>query len=106
MVSKPDIEQSQAELCDLFRLLSDHTRLQIVLFLATGEHTVTDLCNALNLPQPTVSHHLGLLRMNRLIVNERQGKKVIYSLGASAKSLKKTLKFSVPPYVVTVDEAR
>lgn len=104
MASKPDMDQSQAELCDLFRLLSDHTRLKIVLFLAGGEHTVTDLCKALNLPQPTVSHHLGLLRMNRLIVNERHGKKVIYSLGSSAKTLKKTLKFSVPPYMVTVDE--
>ena len=106
MVSKADMEKSQMELCDLFRLLSDHTRLQIVLFLATGEHTVTDLCTALNLPQPTVSHHLGLLRMNRLIVNERQGKKVIYSLSPSARSLKKAIKFSVPPYVVTVEDNR
>jgi ArsR family transcriptional regulator len=105
MVSK-DAQQGHADLCDLFRLLSDQTRLQIVLFLATGEHTVTDLCEALNLPQPTISHHLGLLRMNRMIVNKRSGKQVIYSLGESAKSLKKALKFSVPPYTVTVDEGR
>ncbi len=101
MTSK-DTQQGQADLCDLFRLLSDQTRLQIVLFLATGEHTVTDLCQELNLPQPTISHHLGLLRMNRMIVNKRNGKRVIYSLGDSAKGLKKSLKFSVPPYTVTV----
>ena len=106
MVSKADMEKSQAELCDLFRLLSDHTRLRIVLFLATGEHTVGDLCAALDLPQPSVSHHLGLLRMNRLIVNERQGKKVVYSLGSSARSLKTAIKFSVPPYVITLDDDR
>lgn len=106
MASKPDMEQAQAELCDLFRLLSDQTRLQIILFLATGEHTVTDICKELNLPQPTISHHLGLLRMNRLIVNQRLGKKVIYSLDSSIKSLKKSLKFSIPPFTITVDESR
>ena len=63
-------------LCQLFRLLSDKTRLQIVMLLAGGELNVNTLCEELDLPQPTVSHHLGLLRMNRVIVNKRQGKKV------------------------------
>ncbi len=106
MASKPDMEQAQSELCNLFRVLSDPTRLQILLFLASGEHTVTDICTELNLPQPTISHHLGLLRMNRLIVNQRLGKKVIYALDGSIKCLKKSLKFSIPPFTLTVDESR
>ena len=37
-------------------------------------------CDELQLPQPTVSHHLGLLRMNNVIGNRRSGKQVFYTL--------------------------
>jgi len=68
------------ELAQAFRLLSDETRLKIVFHLAKAEQNVGSLCKILGLAQPTVSHHLGLLRMGRLIVNRRNGKQVIYSL--------------------------
>lgn len=67
-------------LVEVFRLLSDKTRLNILLLLAKGERNVTSLCEELNLPQPTVSHHLGLLRMRNLISNRRDGKQVFYGL--------------------------
>lgn len=67
-------------LVELFRLLSDKTRLNILLLLASGERNVTSLCEELELPQPTVSHHLGLLRMRNLISNRRNGKQVFYGL--------------------------
>jgi DNA-binding transcriptional ArsR family regulator len=41
---------------------------------------VSSLCDELRLPQPTVSHHLGLLRMSNLITNRRDGKQVFYEL--------------------------
>ena len=41
---------------------------------------MTSLCQELVLPQPTVSHHLGLLRMRNLITNRREGKQVFYGL--------------------------
>src|ERR1041385_8174035 len=75
-VSDQDLEQ----LTSLFRLLSDKTRLNILLLLAQGERNVSSLCEELNLPQPTVSHHLGLLRLNNVIANRRHGKQVFYSL--------------------------
>lgn len=68
------------ELAQAFRLLSDETRLKIVFHLAQQEQNVGNLCKILSLAQPTVSHHLGLLRMGRLIINRRNGKQVIYSL--------------------------
>lgn len=73
-------DQGLEHLTTVFRLLSDKTRLNILLLLGEGEKNVTALCNELNLPQPTVSHHLGLLRMNNLIVNRRSGKQVFYVL--------------------------
>ncbi|MEI8195072.1 MAG: metalloregulator ArsR/SmtB family transcription factor [Phycisphaerae bacterium] len=96
-------EQSLNSLCQLFRLLSDKTRLQIVMLLAGGERNVTSLCEELKLPQPTVSHHLGLLRMNRVIINKRQGKQVIYTLESSGRAASGKLKFNTPPYNVTVE---
>jgi len=62
-----------------FRLLSDPTRLGILAQLAKGPKNVTSLCKALGLKQPTVSRHLGLLRMGRLVNGVRQGKAVVYT---------------------------
>ena len=77
-INFPDNFKEQA--CDLFRLLSDKTRLGILMRLMQEEHSVGALCKALALPQPTVSHHLALMRMSRLIQKRRQGKQMIYSI--------------------------
>ena len=78
-VSDQDLDQ----LSSLFRLLSDKTRLSILMRLSDGERNVTTLCEELALPQPTVSHHLGLLRMNNVVGNRRHGKQVFYALHGS-----------------------
>ena len=69
-----------------FALLSDATRLGILKTLAAGPKNVTALCTALGLKQPTVSHHLGLLRMGRLVIGTRMGKSVVYT--ADKRNLK------------------
>jgi len=73
-------EEELEQLAGLFRLLSDRTRLNLLMLLADGERNVSTLCETLRLPQPTVSHHLGLLRMSNIIANRREGKQVFYSL--------------------------
>ena len=73
-------DQDLEQLTSLFRLLSDKTRLNILMLLTDGERNVSNLCDALKLPQPTVSHHLGLLRLNNVIGNRRSGKQVFYNL--------------------------
>jgi ArsR family transcriptional regulator, zinc-responsive transcriptional repressor len=80
-------DQDLEQLTSLFRLLSDKTRLNILLLLSEGERNVTSLCEQLKLPQPTVSHHLGLLRMHNVITNRRNGKQVFYSLNAQLGSM-------------------
>jgi len=67
------------ELARGFRLLSDSTRLGILKMLAQRPKNVTALCKGLGLKQPTVSHHLGLLRMGRIVIGTRKGKSVVYS---------------------------
>ena len=71
-----------------FALLSDPTRLGILQVLAKGPKNVTALCKILKLKQPAVSHHLGLLRMGRIVISKRQGRSVLY---ASDKAALKTL---------------
>ena len=73
-------DQDLEQLVNTFRLLSDKTRLNILFLLSEGERNVSSLCAELKLPQPTISHHLGLLRVNNVISNRRHGKQVFYSL--------------------------
>ncbi|MGB2754659.1 MAG: metalloregulator ArsR/SmtB family transcription factor [Phycisphaerae bacterium] len=67
-----------------FSLLSDSTRLGILKMLAQSPKNVTALCKGLGLKQPTVSHHLGLLRMGRIAIGTRKGKSVVYSTDKAA----------------------
>lgn len=65
----------------LFHSLSDRTRLQIVQRLAGGgEARVTDLVGELDMPQSTVSKHLGCLRECGLVAGRPEGRQVFYSL--------------------------
>jgi DNA-binding transcriptional ArsR family regulator len=93
---------------ELFRLLSDKTRLNILLLLREGEQNVTTLCERLGLPQPTVSHHLGLLRMSNLIDNRRAGKQVYYGLSGRfiPDEVDGALNFRADGYQVKLDLAK
>ena len=76
-------EQSISELAQVFKLLSDETRLRILFYLALSENRelhVTDLCHRLGQSQPAVSHHLALLRVSGLIEARREGKHNFYSI--------------------------
>jgi DNA-binding transcriptional ArsR family regulator len=102
----PAANGSDAELeplVGLFRLLSDKTRLSILMLLARGERNVSSLCDELRLPQPTVSHHLGLLRMSNLITNRRDGKQVFYELDGRVEAAEaKSLLVSIEGYQVRI----
>src|SRR5687768_3577952 len=78
-------EQELEPLVGVFRLLSDKTRLNIMLLLSKGERNVTCLCGDPGRQQPTVSHHLGLLRMSNLISSRRDGKQVFYDLSGNVE---------------------
>src|SRR6266542_1227600 len=92
------------QLATLMRLLSDRTRLQILLMLSGGERNVTGLCEALHLPQPTVSHHLGLLRMSNVIMGRRDGKQVFYGLDGRVSADNNSLKLGVGAYNISITE--
>jgi len=64
-----------------FKALGDPTRVAIVNRLAgAGEVCVCDLTDAFDLSQPTISHHLRILREAGLVAGERRGKWAYYRL--------------------------
>jgi ArsR family transcriptional regulator len=71
------------ELSRLFKALADPVRLQLLSMIGardTGEACVCDLNDAFELSQPTISHHLKVLRKAGLITSERRGTWVYYEL--------------------------
>lgn len=73
---------------DLLKQVSDPTRLQVLMLLTKNELNVTEICEDLPAQsQPSVSHHLALLRHGRLIEPRRSGKHNFYHLTESGRQL-------------------
>lgn len=78
------LAQDRAEaLAKVFKALGDPVRLRLLSLIASragGEVCVCDLTPAFDLSQPTISHHLKLLKQAGLIDSERRGTWVYYRL--------------------------
>lgn len=61
---------------------ADESRLRILLALAEGEATVSDLVTQLELPQPRVSSHLSVLRDAGLVTRRSSGRQRTYGVDA------------------------
>lgn len=75
------LPQDQVDLVvEVFRMLADTTRVQILWALVDREMSVNDLAEHVGKPAPSVSQHLAKLRMARLVRTRREGTTVFYSL--------------------------
>ena len=66
-----------------FRALSDRTRREILRLLSARPHTVGALVERFDLSQPAISRHLAVLRQAGLVLAERQGQNVVYTLDST-----------------------
>ncbi|MFZ3573462.1 ArsR/SmtB family transcription factor [Streptomyces sp. BH097] len=83
LLTAPLDEEQSVELAKVFKALGDPVRLRLLSMIASragGEVCVCDLTPAFDLSQPTISHHLKLLRQAGLIDCERRGTWVYYWL--------------------------
>ncbi|GHE73992.1 MULTISPECIES: ArsR/SmtB family transcription factor [Streptomyces] len=83
LLTAPLAEGQAVELAKVFKALGDPVRLRLLSMIASrsgGEVCVCDLTPAFELSQPTISHHLKLLRQAGLIDCERRGTWVHYWL--------------------------
>lgn len=72
-----EITELHADFCSA---LADSTRLILLYALAEAPRNVSELTQELNQPQPTISRHLKILRDRGLVLANRQGMTVEYTL--------------------------
>ena len=87
---KPEVLKRQSR---VFKALADETRLKILSLLRIREMCVCEIMVALDLTQPTASHHLKILENVGLVRNLRRGKWVFYKT-AGPESVEEILKFN------------
>jgi DNA-binding transcriptional ArsR family regulator len=68
----------------LLAALADPARLAIVRELADSETCACDLTDCCGVAQPTVSHHLRVLREAGIVTSERRGQNIFYRLDPNA----------------------
>ena len=81
LARQPLTAQAAAELAVKLKALSDPVRLRLLSVVAShagGEACVCDLSVGIDLTQPTISHHLKILRTAGLLDSERRGSWVYY----------------------------
>jgi len=73
-------EETILGLTETFKILSDPTRLQIVLAVSKQELCVIDIAELLGITESAISHQLRLLKTLRLVKQRKEGKLVFYAL--------------------------
>ena len=73
-------EENLYETSEILKAFSDPTRLKILYLLKYGELCACEIISALDKPQPTVSHHLNVLKNAGLLKCRKDGVWIYYTL--------------------------
>lgn len=79
-MKNPTLEELNLLHANICQALGDPKRILILYSLYEQPRHVTALANDLNMPQPTVSRHLRVLRERGLVQTERNGTAVVYEI--------------------------
>lgn len=66
-----------------FKALADPTRRAILQYLAEKDLTAGEIAEHFVISKPSISHHLNLLKQAELVLAERQGQNIVYSLNTT-----------------------
>ncbi len=64
--------------CQVLQAIADRHRLKILKLLQGGELCVSDICAHFEMSQPSVSHHLDVLKRAGVVTSEKRGREVYY----------------------------
>ncbi|WP_050181742.1 autorepressor SdpR family transcription factor [Domibacillus robiginosus] len=67
----------------VFKALSDPTRRAIIDLLKERDRTAGDIAEQFQMTKPSISHHLHTLQNAGLVLSERKGQHIIYSLNTT-----------------------
>jgi DNA-binding transcriptional ArsR family regulator len=68
---------------DTFKALADPTRRKILELLSNKDMNAGEIANYFNISKPSISHHLSILKNANLILDERQGQNINYTLNTT-----------------------
>jgi ArsR family transcriptional regulator, arsenate/arsenite/antimonite-responsive transcriptional repressor len=66
-----------------FKALSDPTRREILRLLAKGDLVAGAIAERFDMTKPSISHHLNTLKQAGLVIDERRGQNIMYSLNTT-----------------------
>ncbi|PLS19408.1 ArsR family transcriptional regulator [Bacillus sp. M6-12] len=75
--------KGKEQLDSLFKALSDKNRRKILNLLKEKDLSAGEIAESFSISKPSLSHHLGILKEAELVLVERQGKQLIYSLNTT-----------------------
>ena len=67
----------------IFKAFNDSTRREILEMLKEKEMTAGEIADHFQISFPSISHHLDLLKQAKLVIAEKQGQYVYYSLNTT-----------------------
>jgi DNA-binding transcriptional ArsR family regulator len=67
----------------MFKALSDPTRREIIMMLRNGDMNAGEIAEKFNISKPSISHHLNMLKQAALVLDERKGQNISYSLNTT-----------------------
>lgn len=70
------------ETADIFKAFCDENRIRILQLLLDGEKCACKLLEAMNITQPTLSHHMKILVDSGIVSGRKEGKWMHYSISA------------------------
>lgn len=68
---------------DTFKALSDGTRREILRLLRERDLTAGEIAEKFSISKPSISHHLSILKQAGLVLDEKKGQNIYYSLNTS-----------------------
>jgi ArsR family transcriptional regulator len=68
----------------LFKALNDDTRRKILELLRKKDLTAGEIADHFDMTKPSISHHLDLLKQADLVIIEKKGQFVVYSINTTA----------------------
>jgi ArsR family transcriptional regulator len=67
----------------LFKALNDKTRREILELLVKKDLSAGEIADKFNIAKPSISHHLDILKQAELVVSEKKGQFIYYSLNTT-----------------------
>lgn len=67
----------------MFKALSDPIRRKILLMLKKQDMTAGEIAERFDISKPSISHHLNTLKQAGMVLDERKGQYIYYSINTS-----------------------